>query len=91
MKAKPRVEVLIDELILHGFAPGERYAIGEALSRELERLMATETMGSLAGMKDVVSLRAGNINLAAGTKAETIGAQAAQSIHASLGARGGTE
>jgi hypothetical protein len=80
-----RVEILIDELVLHGFAPGERYAIGESLTQELERLVAAQGVGPLA---DVSSLRAQTVQFAAGAKPQTVGAQVARSVHTSLVARG---
>lgn len=33
------VEIEIDELVLHGFAPGDHRAIGDAVERELARLI----------------------------------------------------
>lgn len=35
-----RVDIVIDELVLHGFAPGDRHAVAEALQRELAALLA---------------------------------------------------
>jgi hypothetical protein len=37
-----RIEVLIDELVLHGFDPHERHAVGDGLSAELTRLLAAD-------------------------------------------------
>ena len=37
-----RIEVLIDELVLHGFDPHERHAVGDSLSAELTRLLAAD-------------------------------------------------
>ena len=43
MKMKPmNVELHIEELVLHGFAPGDRYRIGEAVERELQRLLTVQ-------------------------------------------------
>ena len=36
------VELHIDELVLHGFAPGDRYPIGDAVEHELTRLFAEQ-------------------------------------------------
>jgi hypothetical protein len=41
------VEVEIGELVLHGFAPGQRYAIADALAHELQRLLAERGVPSL--------------------------------------------
>ena len=35
-----RIELVIDELVLHGFDPRHRHAIGDAVKAELTRLMA---------------------------------------------------
>ena len=34
------IELHIEELVLHGFSPGDRYRIGEAVEQELTRLLA---------------------------------------------------
>jgi len=36
------IEVHIEELVLHGFAPGDRWKIGDAVDRELRTLLATK-------------------------------------------------
>jgi hypothetical protein len=84
----PRVEILIDELVLHGFSPADRYAIGESLSRELQRLVAAGNPGELAALGNVPELRAANIRLAADAKTQTVGAQIAAAVHGSLNAGG---
>jgi hypothetical protein len=33
-----KIELVIDELVLHGFDPRQRHAIGDAVARELTRL-----------------------------------------------------
>jgi hypothetical protein len=40
------IVVTIDELVLEGFAPFDKYAIGEAVQAELERLLAHMTWNS---------------------------------------------
>ena len=37
--APARIELHIEELVLHGFAPGDRRPLGEAVERELTRLL----------------------------------------------------
>jgi hypothetical protein len=37
-----RCEVLIDEVVLHGFEPHERHALGDGLAAELARLLAAD-------------------------------------------------
>jgi len=36
-----KIELVIDELVLHGFDPRQRHAIGDAVARELTRLART--------------------------------------------------
>ena len=40
-----RIEVLIDEIVLHGFEPHERHALGDAIRVELARLLALDAAG----------------------------------------------
>jgi hypothetical protein len=40
-----RIEVLIDELVLHGFDAHERHALGDAFRAELVRLLAIDAAG----------------------------------------------
>jgi hypothetical protein len=92
MTMKPaRVEILVDELVLHGFSPAERYAIAESLARELQQLVAAGNPGELAGLGNSSVLRANNVTLSAGTKSPAVGAQVAGAVHGSLTAsmRGG--
>jgi hypothetical protein len=82
----PRVEILIDELVLHGFSAADRYAIGESLSLELQRLVAAGNPAELAALGDVSALRAANISLPADAKTQTVGAQVAAAVNGSLNA-----
>ena len=79
-----RVEITIDELVLHGFQPTERYVIGEALALELERLLAVSNAAPLGRLGDIPVLRANGVNLPSGAKGQAIGAQVAGAVHASL-------
>jgi hypothetical protein len=80
---KRKVEIIIDELVLHGFNPADRYAIGEALSAELERLVAGDPGANLLG-HNVDTLSAKPVNLAQNTRPEKTGAQVAQAVHGSI-------
>jgi hypothetical protein len=39
MKPRPSINLHIEELVLHGFAPGDRHRISEAVEQELTRLI----------------------------------------------------
>ena len=45
---KPReIEIHIQELVLHGFVPGDRWRIGDALQQELRELLSAKGVPSL--------------------------------------------
>lgn len=80
-----KIELHIEELVLHGFAPGDRYRIGEAVERELARLFGGACVPpSLAQSVEVESLDGGAFQVAPGARAETIGAQVALAIYGEL-------
>jgi hypothetical protein len=79
------VELHIEELVLEGFAPGDHYRISEALQRELTRLFgAAGVSPTLAESVALEHLDGGAFQVAPGTRAETIGAQAARAIYGEL-------
>lgn len=79
------VEVHIGELVLHGFAPGDRHRIGAAVEQELARLLA-ESSRPAAWARRRLSARVdgGSFRLASGAKPGAIGAQIAAAIHGGL-------
>ena len=82
---RPSVQVSIEELMLHGFAAADRHRIGEALERELARLLAAESLpASMAQGGDISVLDGGSIQIAAGLQPERIGAQIARAVHSGL-------
>jgi hypothetical protein len=80
----PRVEILIDELVLHGFSPSDRDAIGAALQQELGRLAADGRLGGLAAARDVDVLRAPQAVIAPQARPAVVGAQVARSVFGGL-------
>jgi len=78
------VVVSIDELILEGFAASEKYRIGEAVQRELERLFGETTRGNeliSSGAREVVDAGAFQMQSARG---DVIGSQIAQAVFEGL-------
>lgn len=67
-----RIELVIDELVLHGFDPRERHAIGDAVSHELTRLVHAHAR-ELQGQRsiDVAGLDAGSFETPRATGAGT--------------------
>ena len=79
------VAVHIEELVLHGFAPGDRQAIGAAVEQELARLFAGQPLPAVLardGRRDRID--GGSFPLARGTRPGKIGAQIATAIHGGL-------
>jgi hypothetical protein len=80
---RPRVEIVIDELILHGFSPAERYAIGDSLSQELERLVVEQGFQAHQNV-DIPVLKAAPVKLQPNEKSDYVGAQVAQAVYGGL-------
>jgi hypothetical protein len=82
------IRVGIDELVLHGFEPVDRRAVGEAVERELARLLVDSRRRGLADEiatgDDRERLDGGTVALDAGATPRDIGIQLARAIHASL-------
>ena len=79
------LHVHIDELVLHGFAPGNRARIADALQLELARLFVQGGLPpALAhgGTKD--RLNAGTFHAETTARPETTGAHIAQSVYGGL-------
>jgi hypothetical protein len=79
------IELHIEELVLHGFAPGDRYAIGEAMQRELTRLFAEQGIHpSLSNGYEAERVDGGTFHMQPGTKAGAIGSQVAHTVYGGL-------
>jgi hypothetical protein len=79
------VDVHIDELVLHGFAPGDRHRIAGAVEIELARLMSEG--GQLAFPKnppDLGRINAGAFRVEAGAKPQAVGTEIARAVFRSL-------
>ena len=86
MNRKPyNIELHIEELVLHGFSPRDRDAIGEAVQNELTRLFAEQGIHPTLGKHhEVEKLDGGSFQVKQGAKAQTIGTQVAQSVYGGL-------
>ena len=79
------VELHIEELVLRGFAAGDRYRIGDAMERELARLFDEQGVPpSLIQGSEVPQLDGGAFEVAHGSKSEAVGVQVAQAIYGGL-------
>jgi hypothetical protein len=82
---QPSVHVHIDELVLHGFAPADRYRIAAAVQVELTRLFAEQGVSSALRQGGEASrLKAQAISVTPTMTAGAIGTQVARSVYGSL-------
>ncbi len=82
---RANVELHIEELVLRGFAPGDRDRIAAAVERRLTHLLATGGVGSsLAQGGETAHLDGGAFEVAPRSGAETVGGQVAQAVYGGL-------
>jgi hypothetical protein len=80
-----KLDVHVEELMLLGFAPGDRYRIGDAMQRELAHLFAEQgTPPSLVQEREVARLDSGTFEVSPDSKADAIGVQVAQAVYVGL-------
>jgi hypothetical protein len=81
-----KLEIHIEELVLHGFAGLDRYAIGDAVSAALERLISEQGSPALfAESQHTPTLRTPPVQMAAGgLSPEGMGTQIANTLYQSL-------
>ena len=76
-----RIEVHIEELVLHGFVPGDRYRLSEAVERELARLISEQgVVPAFTQNVEDARIDAGAFTVAPGSSSEAVGAQIAQAL-----------
>jgi hypothetical protein len=80
-----RVELHIEELVLRGFAPGERSRIGEAVERDLARRFAEQGVPqSLAWEGKIARADGGMFEAKLSMRAEEIGTQIGRAVYGGL-------
>ncbi len=85
MTPRNDIELHIEELVLHGFAPRDRSRIGEAVEQELSRLFAERgAPPSLVQGNEIERLDGGTFKVRPGSRAEAIGAQVARAVYGGL-------
>jgi hypothetical protein len=79
------IEIHIDALVLHDFAPADRWRIGQAIERELTRLFAERGFPPRLSMGgELARIDGGAFHVAAGTALEGLGIQVAQAVYGGL-------
>ena len=77
-----RIDLHIEELVLHGFAPGDRHVIGEAVEHELARLLTERGLASSPiASRESARVNGGDVHIAPDAKASSVGAQVAQAVY----------
>jgi hypothetical protein len=80
--SEPSIELRIEELVLQGFVPSDRYAIGDAVERELARLLGEHGAPiSLRSETAADEIRGATFNTAHNAKVPVIGKQIAQAVY----------
>jgi hypothetical protein len=86
VELKPNVELHIEELVLHGFAPGDRHAIARAVESEIARLIGERGLSFVAGEDiSVARLDGGSFQVQPSAGPDAIGGQIAQGVYGGLG------
>jgi len=85
MNRQSPIHLHIEELVLHGFVPADRYRIGDAMQRELARLFTEkQTPPSLTKNAEIDRLNGGTFHMTAAPRPEATGAQVARAVFGGL-------
>ena len=83
--ARLTIEVVIDTLALHGFPPGDYVDTGQAVERELARLLLSEGLPpSFAQGGELARLSAPTVQVPPDAAARGLGAQIARALYSSM-------
>ena len=86
LNSKPSVALHIEELVLHGFAPGDRYVIGDAVEHELARLLGEEGIPiSLRSESQADEIGGTTFNAAQNARPHVIGLQIGRALYQGFG------
>lgn len=77
-----KIEIHIDELVLHGFSRTDAPEIGDAVRREISRLI--ELRGLSPGLVDIDHINAGEFFPAPGARPGSVGSQLGRSVYNGL-------
>jgi hypothetical protein len=81
------IHLHIDELVLHGFAPGDRYHIAEAVQAELSCMLVERGVpAALAQGGSAERVATDDFNMGAAPRPAIVGRQIAQAVYGGLDA-----
>ena len=81
-----QIELYIDELVLYGFSPHQRYAIAQAVEIELTRLFIEQSIPVVLQQGGKFpSINAGSFIINKETKSEATGNKIANAVYKSFG------
>ena len=79
------IRLHIEDLVLEGFPPGDRYRIAAAVEAELTRLFAEQGVPpGLASSRSVPGLDGSSFDVAPNARPQHIGGQVAQALYGGL-------
>lgn len=82
---KQPIEINIQELILHGLSPADRFKIGEAVRSELARMIMDKGLPqNFSQSTEISGIDGGNFNMLKNMNAQTIGNHIARSVYGGL-------
>lgn len=85
IRAGESVEIHIEELVLHGFRPGNLHRIGDALQQELAHLLEACAFSPHVQKGFALDhVDAGTVRMNAGENAEVIGGKIARALYREL-------
>jgi hypothetical protein len=86
LRPQPSVELHIEELVLDGFVPGERYGISDAVERDLARLLGQQGIpSSLRSESAIDEIKGATFNAAHNAKPPALGRHIAHAVYQGLG------
>ncbi|HEX8336386.1 MAG TPA: hypothetical protein VF621_06625 [Pyrinomonadaceae bacterium] len=78
------IKLHIDEVVLHGFEPADRAALGAALETELARLLAAGDPTALTGASQVARIDGGAFEMPRHTAPDVAGTRLARAVYDGL-------
>ncbi len=81
------VELYVEELVLDGYSPADRYRIGQAVEQELGRMFTEQGVPpSVARNGEIAGPDGGSFEVRPESGVEAIGIQIARAVYGGLGA-----